>query len=132
MKIFTPVTADGQSGSHFGRAHWASVAEVADGVISDWQVHEIAWDIAHDQGTHGAHHARVARFFKEQGIEAVVAAEMGPGMMRMLTTMGLPILPASPGDAQASVLAGIEAGPITVAAPDPRELTVRAKPVEGC
>jgi hypothetical protein len=61
-----------------------------------------------------------------------VASEMGPGMVRMLTTMGLPILPASAGDAKASVLAGIEAGPMTVAAPDPRELTLRAKPVEGC
>ena len=57
---------------------------------------------------------------------------MGPGMVRMLTTMGLPILPASAGDAKASVLAGIEAGPMAVAAPDPRELTLRAKPVEGC
>ena len=132
MKIFTPVTADGQSGSHFGRAHWAAVAEVADGVVSDWQVHEISWDVLHDEGTHGSHHSRVARFFKEQGVEAVVAAEMGPGMVRMLTTMGLPILPASPGDAQASVLAAIEAGPITVAAPDPHELSLKAKPVAGC
>jgi hypothetical protein len=67
-----------------------------------------------------------------RAFEAAVAAEMGLGMVRMLTTMGLPIVPASPGDAQASVLAGIEAGPITVAAPDPRELSWKAKPVERC
>ncbi len=99
-------------------------------MIGDWQ-RELSLDVLHDERTHGSHHARVARFFKEQGIEAVVPSEMGPGVVPMLATMGLPILPASPGDAKASVLAAIEAGPVTVAAPDPRELSIKAKPVDA-
>lgn len=109
MILMTPVTPDGQSDTRFGRAHWVAVAEVDEGQIGSWQVHEVAWDVLHDEGTHGAHHARVVTFLKEHGIEAVVAAEMGPGMARMLQSAKLPILPASPGDAKASVLAALAA-----------------------
>lgn len=107
MIVMTPVTEDGRSEARFGRAHWVAIARVADGEVADWQVHEVAWDVLHDEGGHGAHHARVMRFLKEQGVEAVVAAEMGPGMVRMLSSAKLPVWPASPGDAQASVLAAV-------------------------
>lgn len=107
MKVFTTVTADGRTDHRFGRAHMAAVAEVGDGVITDWAVFEVGWDISHDQLAHGAHHAQVVRFFREHEVAAVVAMEMGPGMYRMLTTMGMPILRAREGDAQASVLAAV-------------------------
>ncbi len=107
MILMTPVTADGRTDSRFGRAHWVAVADVADGTINTWTVHEVDWDSLHDSGTHGSHHARVLSFLKEQGVQAVVAPMVGEGMARMLTSAGLPILPASPGDAKASVLAAV-------------------------
>lgn len=107
MIVATPVTADGQSGHAWGKAHWIGVAEVVGGEITAWQVHEVGWDVAHDLGTHGSHHARVVRFLQEQRIEAVVVDHVGEGMYRMLTTMEIPILRASEGDAHESILAAL-------------------------
>lgn len=107
MILMTPVTEDGRTDSRFGRAHWVAVADVADGAIAGWTVHEVDWDGLHDSGTHGSHHARVIGFLRDQGVQGVVAPMMGEGMARMLTSAGLPILPASPGDAKASVLAAV-------------------------
>jgi len=75
--------------------------------VRSWQVHEVGWDVSHDEGTHGSHHARIVRFLKEEGVQAVVVDHMGEGMQRVMNTMGIPLLPASPGDAQASVLAAV-------------------------
>jgi predicted Fe-Mo cluster-binding NifX family protein len=109
MIVATPVTADGQSAAAWGRAHWIGVADVADGEVGAWQIHEVAWDASHDEGSHGSHHARIVRFLKEQAIQAVVVDHMGPGMVRVMETMGIPLLPATPGDARASVLAAVAA-----------------------
>jgi len=107
MKIATPVDAAEKSAPAWGRAHWVAVADVTDGAIASWQVHEVSWDDLHDTGTHGSHHARVVSFLKEHQIQAIVVDHVGEGMQRMLSTMGIPLLPASPGDAQASVLAAV-------------------------
>jgi predicted Fe-Mo cluster-binding NifX family protein len=111
MIVATPVTEDGLSAAAWGKAHWIGVADVADGVVRTWQVHEVGWDESHDVGTHGSHHARIVRFLKEQGITAVVVDHMGPGMVQVMETMGIPLLPASAGDAQASILAALAASP---------------------
>lgn len=105
MIVATPVTATGESASAWGKAHWIGVADVADGELRAWQVHEVAWDVSHDAGTHGSHHARIVRFLKEQGVQAVVVDHMGEGMQRVMASMGIPLLPASAGDARTSVLA---------------------------
>jgi predicted Fe-Mo cluster-binding NifX family protein len=49
----------------------------------------------------------IVRFLKERAIEAVVVDHMGEGMVRVMETMQIPLLPASPGDAQASILTAI-------------------------
>jgi predicted Fe-Mo cluster-binding NifX family protein len=107
MIVATPVTPDGQSAAAWGRAHWIGVADIADGEVRGWQIHEVAWDASHDEGTHGSHHARIVRFLKEQRVEAVVVDHMGAGMVRVMESMGIPLLPATPGDAHASVLAAL-------------------------
>lgn len=107
MKIATPVDTAGHSAPAWGRAHLIAVADVADGAVTDWQVHEVAWDDLHDAGTPGSHHARIVTFLKEQQIQAIVVDHVGEGMQRMLATMSIPMLPASPGDAKQSVLAAV-------------------------
>lgn len=107
MIVATPVGSAGESAAAWGRAHWIAVADVREGAIASWQVHEVAWDESHDEGTHGSHHARIVGFVKEHGIAAVVVDHMGPGMVRVMNSMGIPLLPATPGDAQASVLAAV-------------------------
>ncbi len=104
MKVLVPVNSDGSGGAHFGKAHWVAVADVQDGHIADWQVHEVAWEVSHDMGSHGSHHARVIGFLKDHSIGFVVAGGMGGGMARMLDSAKITVLPATAGDAQASVL----------------------------
>ena len=108
MIVATPVTEDGQSAAAWGRAHWIGVADVVDGEARAWRVHEVAWDQSHDEGTHGSHHARIVRFLREHGIEAVVVDHMGPGMVQVMATMRIPVLPAIAGDARESILAAIQ------------------------
>jgi len=55
-----------------------------------------------------APHARVARFLIDHHIDVVVAEHMGPGMTRMLTTMGIRVSLGALGDARAAVLAALQ------------------------
>ncbi|HML50919.1 MAG TPA: NifB/NifX family molybdenum-iron cluster-binding protein [Propionicimonas sp.] len=107
MIVMIPVTEDGQSDSRFGRAHSVAVAQVDGDQITDWQVHEVEWDVKHDQVGHGSHHATVMRFFKEHGVEAVVVGDMGPGMAKMITSAKMAAFTTTPGDAKTSVLAAL-------------------------
>ncbi len=107
MKIVIPVTPDGQVDPRWGRAPRVAVATVNDGSITDWQEHAVGWDVLHDEGTEGSHHARVVRFLREQGIDAVVARGMGGGMAHTISRMGLPILPAPDPDARTAVVRAV-------------------------
>ncbi|MGV8848822.1 MAG: NifB/NifX family molybdenum-iron cluster-binding protein [Propionibacteriaceae bacterium] len=107
MKIATPVDTAGHSAPAWGRAHWVAVADIADAAIAGWQVYEVSWDDLHDAGTHGSHHARIVTFLKEQQIEAIVVDHVGEGMQRLLATMSIPMLQATPGDAKLSVLLAV-------------------------
>lgn len=109
MKVLTPVNPDGSSGGHFGKAHWVAVGNIENDQLVDWDVHEVAWDVSHDSGSHGSHHARVISFLKDHHIEYVVAAGMGQGMARMLDSAKVAVLPATAGDAKRSVLAAVAA-----------------------
>lgn len=80
---------------------------MVDGKIESWQVIEVSWSRLHDEGTPARHHARVARFLRENHVEAVVAHHVGDGMVRMLDTMGLPLHLEATGDARAAVLAAV-------------------------
>jgi len=110
--VATPVTVDGQSAGAWGRAHWVAVAQVTGPRLTAWTIHEVGWDESHDLGSHGSHHARVVRFLKDQGVDAVVVDHVGAGMAQVLQTMGIPVLAATPGDARASVLAAVAALPV--------------------
>ncbi len=108
MIAATPVTDQGESAPSWGRASSVAVADVRDGEIHAWDVHPVGWDASHDEGTPGSHHARVAGFLKQHAVQAVVVDHVGPGMVRMLDTMGIAILAATPGDAQASVRSALK------------------------
>ena len=92
MRLCVPTTADGQVDPRWGRADCVAVADVADGEIRDWQEFAVAWGTLHDQGTEGAHHARVARFLRDNQVQAIAAHHVGPGMQRMLESMAIRIV----------------------------------------
>jgi predicted Fe-Mo cluster-binding NifX family protein len=107
MILCIPVTPDGLTAPGWGRTHRVAVATASGSDVSEWQEFDVDWDTLHDEGTEGAHHARVARFLIEHHIDVVVAEHMGPGMTRMLTTMGIHVSLGADGDARAAVLAAV-------------------------
>lgn len=93
-------------GAGWGRARAVAVATVTDGHIDSWQVEDVRWDIAHDQAGEGSHHARVVRFLRDHGVQAVVTGHMGPPMAAMLGKLGVLAIVDASGDARAAALAG--------------------------
>ena len=107
MIVCVPVTSEGQVDHRWGRAKFIAVGNVTSGVIEEWQEIEVSWDHLHDEGTSAQHHARVARFLRENRIESVVANHVGEGMARMLGTMKLPLSLGATGDARDAVLTAV-------------------------
>jgi predicted Fe-Mo cluster-binding NifX family protein len=105
MTIAIAITSDGEVGGGWGRAHFVAIANVADGAVTNWDQHEVAWDVAHDEGTEGSHHARIATFLREHDVDTVVAGHMGDGMVRMLATMSIATHLGLTGDAHAAAIA---------------------------
>lgn len=105
MILTVPVAADGRVDARFGKATTMAVAKVEDGELTDWQAHEVGWDVLHDQSEHGQHHARIVRFVRDQQIERVVFAHMGQGMIHVMGKMGLTLVQVDQMDAKQAVLA---------------------------
>ncbi len=104
MKVCVPVTGDGHVDPRWGRAGRVAVAEVAGGEIRAWQEFDVGWDTLHGQGSEGSHHARIARFLREHEVEAIAAQHVGPGMQRMLATMGIRLVTGPAEDARSAAL----------------------------
>ena len=109
MKVCLAVTSDGQLGPRWGRAERVAVVDVDGGAISSWQEFDVGWDRLHDVGAEGQHHARLARFLQEHGVQAVVAHHVGPGMQQMLGKMGIALHAAAAGRASDAVLSAVGA-----------------------
>ena len=104
MIVCAPVTQEGMIDPRWGRADWVALADLVDGKIVGWEEVEVSWSRLHDEGGPGSHHARVATFLREHQVEALVANHIGPGMVRMLDTMGVSLYLGAAGDARAAVL----------------------------
>lgn len=105
MILVVPVGPDGAVGPSFGKATVVAIARVEGDEVTGWDVVHVGWDVAHDSGTHGSHHARIVRFLREHGVERVVAQHVGDGMRRTLASMGVTAVLGVAGDARAAVLA---------------------------
>ena len=107
MVVCIPVTGDGLIDSSWGRAARVAVATVTEQGIDDWQEFAVGWDGLHDAGTEGSHHARIARFLLDHGVEVVIAQHMGQGMVHMLGKMGLDVQLGQLGPARETALAAL-------------------------
>ena len=90
MVVCATIVDDNTVGGGFGKAQRVAIARPeADG----WQIErvDVRWDIAHDQVADGLHHANVARFLREQGVDVVVTGHMGGGMVKMLDSMKIKV-----------------------------------------
>jgi predicted Fe-Mo cluster-binding NifX family protein len=105
MIVAIALSPDGTAGQGWGRAPRVAIARVDAGRIETWETQAVQWDVLHDDGPEGGHHARIARFLKEHGVELVVAGHMGPPMVQMLARMHVAVRLGLVGDARAAVLA---------------------------
>ena len=76
-----------------------------DGHIEDWRTDAVGWDVSHDEGTSGSHHARVARYVQDNHVTTVLAFHMGEPMSNMLSKLGVRVGQGVAGDARTAVLA---------------------------
>jgi predicted Fe-Mo cluster-binding NifX family protein len=109
--VCVPVTVEGLIDPRWGRADRVAIAEVTEAGIGSWQEVDVGWGSLHDAGTEGSHHARIARFLKDNRVEAVVASHMGMPMVHMLDRMGLKVRLGAAGDARAAAMAAIDREP---------------------
>lgn len=107
MRVCVAITADGEVDPRWGRADRVAVAEIADGQIRGWQEFDVAWGTLHDQGTEGSHHARIARFLRDNQVQTVAAHHVGPGMERMLGSMAIRLVTGVSGPAREAALAAV-------------------------
>jgi predicted Fe-Mo cluster-binding NifX family protein len=98
------VTPDGRVAPGWGRARRVATSTVQDGAVTDWQEHDVAWDVLHDEGTEGAHHARVVRFLRDHHVDTVITGQIGGGMARTIEAMHLRLLRGETGDARSAVV----------------------------
>ncbi len=105
MVVCVPVTGDGVIDPRWGRAARVAIADVQAGAIASWREFDVRWDATHDLGTEGGHHAAVASFLRDHGVQVVVADHMGPPMVNMLDQMGIRLQLEARGDARRAVLA---------------------------
>ena len=104
MIVCVPVMPDGSIDPRWGRAQCVAVANVADGVVASWQEYDVGWGTSHDAAPEGQHHANIARFLKEHGVQRVVANHMGDGMRQMLASMRIDVHLGAAGSARKAVL----------------------------
>ncbi len=105
MIVCVPIDPNGMVDPRWGRADRIVVVDLIDGEIESWREIDVSWSTLHDSGSPARHHARVARFLKDNSVEMVVADHVGDGMVRMLGTMNVPLALDAAGDARAAVLA---------------------------
>ena len=110
MRIAVPVTPDGLVDHSWGRAPRVTVFDVEAGSVTSEHVFEVGWDRLHDAADEGNHHARVARFLRDNAIDRVAAQHMGPPMVQMLAKMDIHTALGASGDAR---LAAVETAKAT-------------------
>lgn len=104
MKVAVPIGPGATVGPRWGKADRVAVADVTGGAITGWEEFGVGWDVLHDEGTEGSHHARVVRFLRDNQVEVVAAPHVGDGMVRMLDTMGIRLVTGASGDARAAAV----------------------------
>ena len=108
MIIAVPVTDDEQVDPRWGKARNVAVAKVEDGAIRSWEVFPVGWDVLHDQGEHGTHHARIVTFLRNNNVDGVVINHAGTPMMNTMAKMGLAIAVDAAGPARHAALRAAE------------------------
>ena len=107
-----PVTSDGVVDPRWGRANRVALVDIGTDSINNWEEFDVGWADLHDSGREGEHHARIARFLKDHGVQAVVADHMGPPMAHMLDKMNIQVHLGAAGRARDAVIKALGDSPL--------------------
>lgn len=107
VTVAVALAPGGMAGQGWGRAPRVAIARVEGERIQNWDEYDVGWDALHDEGSEGGHHARIARFLGDHGVELVLAGHMGPPMVQMLGRMGVRVRLGDAGDPRAAVIAAV-------------------------
>lgn len=108
MIVCVAVTDDRMVAHRWARAERVALADVTPAGIASWRELDVDWGQLREAGSEGAHHARVARFLRENGVEAVAARHMGADMEHMLGKLGVAVHLGASGDARQAALQAAE------------------------
>ena len=114
MIMAAAVDPNGHVAHSWGKAPVVAVASVEDGEVTSWREHPVGWDLLHDEGTPGSHHARVVTFLRNHCVEVVLVDHVGDGMRRMLPSMGIRLVEGAQGRAREAMVAAVS-GPESAA-----------------
>jgi predicted Fe-Mo cluster-binding NifX family protein len=103
MLTCVAVTDEGLVDPRWGRTERVAIADVEGDTIVGWEEFAVSWGTLRQFGSERAHHARVARFLRQHGIETVVARHMGEDMRNMITRMGITVRLGATGEARQAV-----------------------------
>ena len=105
MIVCIPTQPDGSVDPRWGRAARVAVAQTGAAGIERWDEYDVGWDRLHDAAGEGQHHARVASFLLEHGVQLVLCGHMGQGMVDMLAKMKITVRSGAAGMARDAVAA---------------------------
>ena len=104
LVVCVPVEGDGSVDPRWGRANRVATAEVGAEGVAVWREFDVQWGDLHEEGSERRHHARIAKFLRDHGVQMVVADHMGAGMLQMLETMKIAVHLGASGDGRQAVL----------------------------
>ena len=74
-----------------------AVADVSHGRISAWEESDVGWDRLPDESPHDVHHARMAGFLHDHGVNVVVVDHIGSCLGSALFTLDIAVHPGAAG-----------------------------------
>jgi predicted Fe-Mo cluster-binding NifX family protein len=77
------VTDEGLVDPRWRRTEWTVTAKVEGDTKVSWEEFAVSWGTLRHSGSERAHHARVGRFLRQQGVDTVVAGHVGENMRLM-------------------------------------------------
>ena len=88
--IMAVISEDGML-TGVGRAPKVAIIRAKDGKAEKIAEIEVRWGESHETEQEGLHHATIAKFIKEHGVNEIIAGGAGPDMQRMLERLGVKV-----------------------------------------
>lgn len=108
MIVCVAVSDEGMIAHRWARAERVALADIGPAGIEDWREIDVDWGRLRETGTEGGHHARVARFLRENHVDAVAARHLGRDMAHMLDKLGVAVHLGAAGNARQAALHAAE------------------------